>query len=558
MRNKEKKSAATGRPPKAVTRARARPKSGRTTRAGAVLRTADNRLEPKGLELETGHNDLVNLFASAEIAAQDSRIEGVVITLSDITRMKVQSEELRRLNEDLKQRLDQATAEVRRLIEAVADATVIVSARGEIVAMNQRTLELFGWSRGELQGRSIELLVPERLRDPHAGDPMRYFETPPARPMGAGRELFGRRRDGSEFAIDVQLSPMEMNGEPVTVAAIRDVSERKLAEAMRNSLEAIVESTAAAILLIDLDGTIRRWNRAAEKLYGYAAPEAVGLHIDILLPPERKEEFRDELVRLGHDERVEGWETVRMHHDGTRIDVALTVSLVKDDTGRATGLCAIYYDIRPRKRLEQQMAELLEQERQRVGRELHDTLGQQLTGVGLLVTSLKAQLGQGSRHDAAVAHLEQAVDQSKAQLRSLIAGTFPVEVDAERLTWALRDLAHETSRRYGLNCRFEDGQAVPIEDSFVATQLFLIAREAVHNAVRHAQAKEIVILLEREGGARLSVRDDGRGMPATVDESATMGLRIMRYRSGLIGGRLHVESRPEGGTVLTMASWGTE
>jgi PAS domain S-box-containing protein len=462
-----------------------------------------------------------------------------------------QDTELRKPDQDPEGRATRRRTEVRRLIEAAADAMVVVNASGRILEANHRTEELFGWRLAELLDQPLEVLLPERFREGHVADRSRYFETPAARPMGAASELFGRRQDGSEFAIDVQLSPMEMNDEPVAVAAIRDVTERKLAEAMRTQFAAIVQSSGAGILLMDLDGTIRNWNPGAERLFGYTVADAIGRSVEILLPPERQEEFPNEVNRLLRNEPMEDFETVRLHRNGTRIDVALTVSLVREGT-RPTGLCVIYTDIRPRKRLEQKVAELLEQEHQRVGRELHDTLGQQLTAVGMLVSSLKTQLGPRSGQSEAVSRLEQAVELSKVQLRSLIAGTFPVAVDAERLTWVLRDLAHETSRIYGVPCRFEGGE-VTLDDPFAATQLFLTAREAVHNAVRHAKAQEIVIRLEGDGRIGLSVHDNGRGIPSEVDESETMGLRIMRYRCGLIGARLLIEPNPAGGTVVTIA-----
>ena len=320
----------------------------------------------------------------------------------------------------------------------------------------------------------------------------------------------------------------------------------------RSALETIVHASAAAIILEDPDGRIVTWNPAAEKIFGYPEAEAIGRPISFMIPAERADEFRCNVGRLERGERVEDYETVRLHRDGTLVDVALTLSRVLDDTGRASGLCAIYYDIRPRKEMEQRMAELLERERQRVGRELHDTLGQQLTAVGMLVSSLKAQSSRGPERLDAIARLEQTVEESKGQLRSMMAGVFPVAVDQERLTWSLHDLAHETSRIYGQACRFEDGHAAQVEDGFVATQVFLIAREAVHNAVRHARAKEIVIRLDGEDALHLSVRDDGCGLPETLDDTSTMGMRIMRYRSGLIGGRLQVESGPGGGTRVTL------
>jgi two-component system CheB/CheR fusion protein len=487
---------------------------------------------------------------------QEDHIDGVVITFTDITRPKSEQDAIRSLNEELRKRVDQRTAEVVKLIEVAADAIVVVGADGTILELNHRTVGLFGWARDELLGRPVELLIPERYAKTHADDRAGYFESPFPRPMGTGRELFGRRKDGSEIPIDVSLSTMEREGQPVAVAAIRDITERKLAEASRARLAAVVQSSSTAILVLDFDGTIRTWNAGAEKLFGHAPAEAIGRPVEMLLPAERASEFRDNVARLMRGEPVEDFETVLLHRNGTRVDVALTISAVTDAAGHSSGLCAIFTDIRPRKELEAQMAELLERERQRVGRELHDTLGQQLTAVGMLVSSLKSQAARGEEGSASLVRLEQTVEESKVQLRSIIAGVFPVTVDPERLTWALRDLAHETTRLYGLTCSFEEEGPGPVaEDGFVATQLYLIAREAVHNAVRHAQARELAIRLETGAGTRLSVSDDGQGMPENVDRMATMGLRIMRYRSGVIGGRLRIEPRPGGGTVATVEHW---
>ncbi len=124
-------------------------------------------------------------------------------------------------------------------------------------------------------------------------------------------------------------------------------------------------------------------------------------------------------------------------------------------------------------------------------------------------------------------------------------------VDAEGLLWALHEFAHETSRLYGIACRVESDPDVAVPDNFSATQLYWIAREAVHNAVQHGRAHEITIRLVEKDQPRLSVVDDGTGLPAGTDESRTLGLRTMRFRSSVIGARFTIGPAPGGGTLVT-------
>ncbi len=321
------------------------------------------------------------------------------------------------------------TVEAGKLVDAVPDALLIADRSGEIVHVNVRAEQLFGYTRDELLGHPVEALIPERSRGAHREHREGYFAAPVVRSMGVGLELRGRRKDGSEFPVDVQLCPIELNGQWMALAAVRNVTERK--------------------------------------------------------------------------------------------------------------------------RLERRIAELRERERQRIGRRLHDTLGQQLAGVSMMVSALR----RGLRLDRAQAELadrlEAGIDEAGLQLRQLIRGVFPVDIDAHGLRVALEQLARGTCESHQIQCTFECPEPVPVEDNFTATQLFLIAREAVHNAVKHSRARRIAIRLEPDGGVRLTVRDDGIGIDASVADGTGMGLDIMRERSRLISGRLTIGASDGGGTVVT-------
>jgi two-component system CheB/CheR fusion protein len=140
---------------------------------------------------------------------------------------------------------------------------------------------------------------------------------------------------------------------------------------------------------------------------------------------------------------------------------------------------------------------------------------------------------------------------AKLEIRRLMLGLSPVEIDALGLEAALARLARETADVHGVKCVLDSPAPVALDNNFVATQLFWIAREAVHNAVKHAAAKTVVLRLLENGGVRLSILDDGRGFPQAAGQRGGMGLRIMQYRAKLVGGDFHVGPAENGGTEVT-------
>jgi PAS domain S-box-containing protein len=175
--------------------------------------------------------------------------------------------------------------------------------------------------------------------------------------MGAGLELFGVRKGGGEFPVEVSLSPVETTEGVLVTSAIRDVTERKLVEESRFRLAAIVESSEDAIISKSLDAVIVSWNAAAQHIFGYTEQEAVGRPITILIPSELWEEENKILERLRAGERIDHFETVRVTKAGNKINVSLSVSPIKDSTGRIVGFSKIARDITQRKRTEDALRE---------------------------------------------------------------------------------------------------------------------------------------------------------------------------------------------------------
>ncbi|MFC8513256.1 PAS domain S-box protein [Streptomyces sp. NPDC057257] len=251
----------------------------------------------------------------------------------------------------------------RGLLEAAPDAMVIVDDTGTIKLVNAQTEALFGYRREELLDRPVELLMPHRFHAQHTQHRGGYAANRQVRPMGAGLDLHGLRKDGTEFPVEISLSPLETTDGLLVSAAVRDVSDRKAAEARINELAALVESSQDAILAKTLDGYITYWNAAAQNLYGYTAEEVIGRHVSLLAPPDRRGEINALLERLRHGEKVEHFETLRVTNTAGMLDVDVTLWPTRDTEGTVVGACAIVRDISDRKRAEAELTALYEQQR---------------------------------------------------------------------------------------------------------------------------------------------------------------------------------------------------
>ncbi|MGA8298559.1 MAG: PAS domain S-box protein, partial [Terriglobales bacterium] len=269
--------------------------------------------------------------------------------------------------------------------EAVPDAMVAVDAQGEIVQVNSQTERLFGYTQGELIGQKVEMLVPESLRGEHHHHRDRFHEKPQTRRMGAALDLRGRRKDGSEFPVEISLSPVHTDSGLVVLSAIRDITDRKRIEEelrkahvelraskdrelseQRSRMALIVDSSQDAIIAKDQDGIITNWNKGAEQVYGYTAEEAIGKPITILAPEERRDETMTILARIRTGERVEPFETVRVRKDGQRLSVSLSVSPIQSANGDIVGASIIARDVTGQRRAEDMLRQA--QKMEAVGR----------------------------------------------------------------------------------------------------------------------------------------------------------------------------------------------
>jgi PAS domain S-box-containing protein len=242
------------------------------------------------------------------------------------------------------------------------DAAVIADATGRIVSANEQAETLFGYPPGSLVGQPVEALVPERVRQRHRQHRAFYRQAALKRPMGAGLELTGRRRDGSEFPLDISLAPIESSDQQLVVAAVRDVTDQRAAAAAQSELATIVNSSLDAIISTTLEGVITNWNPAAEALLGYSREAIIGEHIALLVP-DHSSIVLEELLDSAYASSHRGARDTRWRHrDGREVDVAVSISPLKDQSGALRGFSSMVRDITERKVQEDELRRLRAEE----------------------------------------------------------------------------------------------------------------------------------------------------------------------------------------------------
>ena len=356
--------------------------------------------------------------------------------------------------------------------------------------------------------------------------------------------------DGTERIVHERaVATFDADGNAVRMqGTVQDITERKRAqragEAERRRLFAVLNMLPGFVSLITRDYTIEFANHVYRDSFG--EPGDRTCHT---IQSDRDEPCKDCPVEdVFETGRQTDWEwnsaAGRTYHvwgypfsdsDGTAMVLQLGI------------------DITERKKLEKEVLEISETERRRIGRDLHDTLGQTLTGLVFLIQGLARKSADHFPEDAATAdQTVELVKEAIGQVRSMAKGLDPVSLSSGGLDAGLGDLADNVERLFGLSCRFVCEDDIAIEEAAVATQMYYIAQEAVNNAVKHARATHIRIRMERnDEGISLAVEDDGVGVRDGRDEGKGMGMRTMRYRAGVVGGSLSIAPGPRGGTVVT-------
>ena len=271
------------------------------------------------------------------------------------------------------------------ILESAPDAVVGIDATGQIVFANRQISALFGYDPDELVGQPVETLLPIRFHEAHRAHRARYLTEPVTRPMGAGLELAGRRRDGSEFPVDISLSAIETAEGLVATAFVRDLTDRKRTEAMFRGL---LDGAADAIVVIDARGAIMLVNRQVHALFGYTPEELIGQQVELLVPERYRAVHPAHRASYFADPRIRAmgaqFELAARRRDGSEFPV--DIALAPFDTGSGTWVSASVRDVTERRQAEHDAQQLREaQIRRRQALEINDSVVQ---GVATAVYAL--------------------------------------------------------------------------------------------------------------------------------------------------------------------------
>ena len=442
----------------------------------------------------------------------------------------------------------------RQLAESSPDAIFIVDQATKFQYANQTLADWIGRPAPELNGQVSGTFFPMEVAQEQGQMLQAVFATgTPA--------SYERQRPFNQVLkwIEVRLVPLRNNQGTVesVMGIVRDITDRKLRDEslrlsearFRQLAENIDEvfwiSNAAKNEIIYVSPAYEKiWARSCASLYRTPFEWADAIHPEdrarMLLAICQKQIIGtyDEEYRVI---RPDG--KIRWIHD--------RAFPIKDESGQVYRIVGIAADITQRHQLQNRLLEIVEHERNRLGQDLHDGLAQHLVGIGFAFNLLGKDLSVvAPQLNARLSDLSAKIYGAIGMTRELARGLHTTELKNHGLAAALQNLCETTGRDFNLKCAFDGAAGLNLKKQEVATHLYRIAQEAVHNAVKHAHAREIMIRLKIESGRMvLTVADDGIGLVGKFEPG--MGMEIMRYRAGVIGGQFEVSRAPTGGVIIT-------
>ncbi|MFN7875704.1 MAG: PAS domain S-box protein [Pirellula sp.] len=449
------------------------------------------------------------------------------------------------------------------IINSAHHVILVLGAKGQIRRFNPHLEKLTGWQLADVKGRDwFDTFLPQRDRErirtlftrALQGEPTRGYVNPIV------------TKDGREREIEWYDAPLtNAEGELIGMLCTgQDVTDRKRAEKeireREERLLAVLNTASDAIITIDTRGKITDINPATEKMFGYTRSELIGQNVKILMPQpyfNEHDQYIARYMQTGVPHIIgTGREATAKRKDGSIFPVDLAVSKV-EHLGLFTG---VIRDISERKKLQRDILAAVEDEKRRIGQELHDGCQQELAGLGMVSQTLLDNIYNGSDGHPGVYRekcceltnkIVKGIDRALLDVQATAKGLVPFSLGKQGLVSALRMLAKKTDELGHVICAFKNEQPVNISCADTQLHLYRIAQEAVANALKHSHAEHILIALSCENSHPvLQIADDGIGFDPTKQQEG-LGMKTMTYRASLIGGQLTVAPIETGGTIVT-------
>ncbi len=441
------------------------------------------------------------------------------------------------------------------LVDAAPDGILVADDAGRILLVNAKAEELFGWVRADLLGRCVDELLPERFQQVHETHRARYRAEPRTRAMGAGLALFGRRADGSEFPVEISLSPLDSDSGLKVVAVVREISDRVAVEAEQREVRESLDATTDAVLMLDAESLRFTYvNEGAVQQVGYTRDELLGMPMLQITPELREPDLRELLEPLaGGGKRSITFTTMNRHRNGTDIPVEILMQAIpSEDGGSPRRYVKIARDIRERMATEARLRTAEQhlrvvEDRERIARDLHDIVIQKLFAAGM---TLQGECSRTTEPDRAQ-QLSAVVDDLDDTIREIRSVIFSLQTDTRHpagVRATILAVVDDERSALGFEPRVRFDGAIEAISGQVATELLAVLREALSNVARHAHASDVQIVLECADDVVLRVQDNGVGMPATAAHDS--GIRNIDHRAETLGGQCRINTRPEGGVEL--------
>lgn len=522
-------------------------------RVRAARQAHFERREPYQVEfrLRTKAGDYKWFSARAQ-ADWNERGEAVRMTgtISDISERKKAEQALEESEERFRTVFEQAAVGI----------AVIETATGRYLEVNQRMCEINRRTREEmLQLTFMDVTYPDDLQD----DLNQMEDLKAGRIQSFKMEKRNVAPDGSLTWIHLTVAPMWRPGEPPLrhIAVVKDIQERKQAEFnYRRELaynQALVNHTSAFIVVMDNVGRFVHANTAFHTTLGYSDSEVIGKTaweiglMDALEVERSKERF----ARLLSGEDNPPTDVRLRANNGEWHTIELRSTSTRRPDGSPDRIIVTGTDMTERNRLQREVLRVVEQEQARVGHDLHDGVGQTMTGMVIMMESLEAELQGEAKNTARRIH--ELMNESVAEVRRMSHGLSPTSVKYRGLAGALNLLAETVRTNFRTPCTCDVDAGLAINNDDKEAHLFRIAQEAVNNALRHGRPGKVKISLRGTGNreCELRVEDDGAGIrkPKSPQENGNggIGMRVMEYRANLIGGRLKIQNRPKKGVIVS-------